>query len=120
MGEEEPSAQDASQPKYPMHDWNSTSHISFCEHHKTGFWCNGFTRVRCCKLQNGGPYAQCGSTANSTGCGWHIHPGWHTSSYCESHHVGRFCSSHRIIHCCNDHGHYVECNTQYHHSSWWC
>merc|ERR1712039_472059 len=153
--EEEPAAQDASQPKYSMRDWNSTSHISFCEHHKTGFWCNGFTRVRCCKLQDGDLYAQCGSTANSTGCGsngdvvvnthnvtnatfasswwpgydsrrryggsgWHIHPGWHTSSYCESHHVGTFCSSHRIIHCCNDHGHYVECNTQYHHSSWWC
>merc|ERR1711997_297025 len=51
------------------------------------------------------------------GGSWHIHRGWHVSSYCQSLHVGRFCSSHRIIHCCNDYGHYVECNSAYTHSS---
>jgi len=54
------------------------------------------------------------------GGGWHIHPGWHVSSYCESHHVGQFCNQHRIVHCCSDYGHWVECDTQYHHNSWNC
>merc|ERR1712107_387698 len=54
------------------------------------------------------------------GGGWHIHQGWHTNSYCQSHHVGRFCVSHHIIHCCNDYGHFVECNSAYTHSNWWC
>merc|ERR1712190_716648 len=54
------------------------------------------------------------------GGGWHLHQGWHTNSYCQSHHVGRFCVSHHIIHCCNDHGHFVECNSAYTHSDWWC
>jgi len=163
--EEIPTVEQASSPSHVAHTANSSVESSFCGVHKTGFFCDDFTRVRCCKLQANGLYAQCGSTANSSACGWrddtgldaenstnvtvnsawwppyggddrrrrggswnggggyggwHIHPGWHTSSYCESHHVGRFCSSHHIIHCCNDHGHFVECNTQYHHSSWWC
>eukprot|EP00931_Biecheleriopsis_adriatica_P041251 TRINITY_DN235_c0_g1_i1.p1 TRINITY_DN235_c0_g1~~TRINITY_DN235_c0_g1_i1.p1 ORF type:complete len:259 (+),score=25.14 TRINITY_DN235_c0_g1_i1:84-860(+) len=54
------------------------------------------------------------------GGSWHIHPGWHVSTFCQTHHVGQFCSSHRIIHCCNDYGHWVECNTDYHHGSWYC
>jgi len=54
------------------------------------------------------------------GGGWHIHQGWHTSSYCQSHHVGSFCASHHIVHCCNDYGHYVECNTAYTDSNRWC
>eukprot|EP00438_Fugacium_kawagutii_P014610 Skav210581 [mRNA] locus=scaffold3272:92893:93396:+ [translate_table: standard] len=29
-------------------------------------FCDGFTRIRCCKLEDG--YAKCGSTANSTFC----------------------------------------------------
>merc|ERR1712217_709035 len=162
--EEIPEVPQASSPTHLRQTANSSVESSFCGVHKTGFWCEGLTRVRCCKLEGGGLYAQCGSTANSSACGWrgdthldaenstnvtldsawwpwyggderrrrggswngggsggwHIHAGWHTSSYCESHHVGRFCSSHRIIHCCNDYGHFVECNTQYHHSSWWC
>jgi len=42
---------------------------------------------------------------------WHVHQGWHASSYCTSHHVGFFCSSHRKIHCCSDYGHFVDCTT---------
>merc|ERR1712113_1223837 len=115
------------------------SNISFCDAHKTGYWCHDSSRVRCCKLEDGG-HAKCGSVANSTSCGWkespstdsqvssnstlsaswfwRIHRGWHTSSFCRSHHVGRFCSSHHVIHCCNDYGHYVECNSQYRSESW--
>merc|ERR1712217_836348 len=93
--------------------WSGGS--SFCNAHHTGFFCNSDTRIRCCKDWHGW-YVQCGTTVHSTSCGWrggssagwHIHPGWHVSSYCESHHVGTFCSNHRRIHCCNDYGHYVE------------
>jgi len=157
---EEPNNTDAFKPKVA----NSSEEAGFCSVHQTGYWCNQSTRVRCCKLQGEGGYAKCGSTVNSSFCGWHnvvendvpnstnatlvsswwppygddrrrswsprrryggrgswhIHRGWHVSSYCQSHHVGRFCSSHRIIHCCNDYGHYVECNSAYTHSSWWC
>jgi len=42
---------------------------------------------------------------------WHIHAGWHTSSYCTSHHTGYFCTAHTKVHCCNDNGHYVDCTT---------
>jgi len=160
--EEEPSDADANEPKPAMENWtamvrNASSgslgsllplrtwqESEFCNVHHTGFWCNGFTRVRCCKMQDG--YAKCGSVANSSSCGWqssddsspsllgalwyngwgrggwggwHIHAGWHYSSFCTSHHVGTFCSSHHRIHCCNDYGHYVECNSQY-HDSYWC
>jgi len=152
--EEEPSSADAKKPKPAMANWSVQSlnvqEPDFCDVHQTGYWCNGFTRVRCCKLADEGGFAKCGSTANSSLCGWqsptanhlqnltgtltalstwwppifsgswHIHRGWHVSSFCQSHHVGSYCSSHHIVHCCNDYGHYVECNTAYHHSSWWC
>lgn len=51
--------------------------------------------------------------------GWHIHQGWHQSSFCHSHHTGYFCAGHRKVHCCNDYGHFVDCTT---HSelSWRC
>ena len=156
--QEEPNNTDADKPKPAMLNWTSQVPIptqgslgslmslnawqehQFCNVHKTGFFCNGDTRIRCCKLEDG--YAKCGSTANFSACDsqmpqsasqsksqsqpktlktgagwwyvWHIHPGWHVSSFCRSHHVGSFCSSHHRIHCCNDHGHYVECNSQYH------
>merc|ERR1712194_55976 len=38
---------------------------------------------------------------------WHLHRGWHQSSFCQSHHVGSFCYHHTRTHCCNDYGHYV-------------
>ena len=133
--QEEPSEADAEHPEVAKEGWNTSSSgllrgtwsggSSFCNAHHTGFFCNSYTRIRCCKDWHGW-YVQCGTTEHSTSCGWrggssagwHIHPGWHVSSYCESHHVGTFCSSHRRIHCCNDYGHYVECNSEYHDSSW--
>jgi len=119
---------------------------SFCSAHGTGYWCLNSTRVRCCKLPEGEGYAKCGSVVNSSVCGgagiaeqveeptantslqaswwwghaggWHIHYGWHTSQYCQWHHVGFFCVSHHSIHCCNDHGYFVECNSAYGGSNW--
>merc|ERR1712190_279307 len=105
-----------------------TRDSSFCSAHQTGFFCDSFTRIRCCKDLYGS-YVQCGTTAYSSKCGyhgglstgkgiWHIHQGWHFSSYCSSHHVGTFCQSHKVIHCCNDYGHYVECNSAFSTSRW--
>ena len=123
----------------PLQDWQDHQ---FCNVHQTGFFCDGSTRIRCCQLEDG--YTKCGSTANSTACapqaaqkalwfptggmggmggwggGWHIHKGWHFSSFCTSHHVGRFCRAHHIIHCCNDFGHFVECNIAFTDSGRWC
>jgi len=110
---------------------------SFCESHHTGYFCDGTTRVRCCHQSWG--FVKCGTTVHSTNCGWHgggggyypgggggyyprrrvypgggswhIHPGWHESSFCRSHHVGWFCASHHKVHCCNDYGHFVDCTT---------
>ena len=174
---EVPSDADAGKPTAAVKEWRSkvpnATHGSlgslvslqawqdyqFCNVHQTGFFCDGLTRIHCCKLENG--YAKCGSTANSSTCGaekpekseqpkqpesskqkalwfyppagypaypgypggsggWHIHQGWHVSSYCQSHHVGSFCRSHSIIHCCNDFGHYVECNSAFSDSGRWC
>jgi len=106
----------------------STWGDSFCESHHTGSFCEGTTQVRCCRKSWG--YVKCGSTWHSGTCGyggggsgggyggggygggWHIHQGWHQSSFCESHHSGFFCFSHKKVHCCNDYGHYVECTTR--------
>eukprot|EP00438_Fugacium_kawagutii_P016636 Skav205656 [mRNA] locus=scaffold458:211482:213661:+ [translate_table: standard] len=164
---EVPSDADAEKPKPAMQDWRSKvlnatqgslgSLVSlrnwqdhqFCNVHQTGFFCDGVTRLRCCKLEDGG-YAKCGSTANSSACAaeqepespkqkalfwppmgypsypssggsrWVIHRGWHVSSFCQSHHVGSFCRSHHVIHCCNDYGHFVECNSACSDSGRWC
>lgn len=42
----------------------------FCNFHKTGFFCAGLKRIRCCKRDDG-YWAKCGSTANSTFCAAH-------------------------------------------------
>ena len=162
---EVPSDADAEKPKPAMPDWrlhvpNATQgslgsllsleawqDYQFCAVHKTGFFCEGTTRIRCCKLEDS--YAKCGSVVHSSTCGfststvsnqpepdskqkalwypmypmyptWRIHPGWHPSSFCQSYHVGSFCQSHHIIHCCNDHGHFVECNSAFSNSGGWC
>eukprot|EP00933_Yihiella_yeosuensis_P055194 TRINITY_DN538_c0_g1_i8.p1 TRINITY_DN538_c0_g1~~TRINITY_DN538_c0_g1_i8.p1 ORF type:complete len:229 (-),score=37.30 TRINITY_DN538_c0_g1_i8:258-944(-) len=152
--DEEPSDAEAESPKAAMENWtamvpgmvseegvNSSSNpellslsawwhrpprSQFCEVHHVGWFCNGFTRVRCCRTH--GFYVQCGTTAHAGRCGWHppavpvrppvwhIHPGWHTSQFCVTHHTGSFCHQHTRIHCCNDHGHFVECNSDYHDS----
>jgi len=106
---------------------------SFCEAHRVGAFCDGFTRVRCCRNNFG--YVKCGSTVHASTCGWRggggysgggysggvwtIHPGWRQSSFCRAHHVGFFCYSHHKVHCCNDHGHFVECTTRS-ESQWRC
>eukprot|EP00438_Fugacium_kawagutii_P032535 Skav202153 [mRNA] locus=scaffold970:187841:188905:- [translate_table: standard] len=88
---EVPSDADAEKPKPAMQDWRSRvlnasqgslgSLVSlqtwqdhqFCNVHETGFFCVGLTRIRCCKLEDGG-YAKCGSTANSRDCAAHQEP----------------------------------------------
>jgi len=117
-----------------LHADSAWPQTRFCDAHHVGYFCSGTTRVRCCRAN--GKDVQCGTTANATTCDlqslsvgrgslssrcgwpWILHPHWHTSSFCTSHHVGSFCSSHTRIHCCNDCGHYVECNYQYHDRRW--
>jgi len=130
---EEPSEDDADSPQPAKEGWeNETSLLeagwnswgrSFCESHHVGYFCSGYTRVRCCQKTWG--FVKCGSTVHSSGCGWHsvspyssagsawhIHRGWRQSSFCSSHHVGFFCYSHHKVHCCNDYGHYVDCTSR--------
>ena len=82
---EVPSDADAGKPTAAMKEWRSkvpnATHGSlgslvslqawqdyqFCNVHQTGFFCDGLTRIRCCKLEDG--YAKCGSAANSSTCG---------------------------------------------------
>merc|ERR1712050_67066 len=133
---EEPSPHQDANPLPAMADWDNETILkaaafnswgrSFCESHHVGAFCDGYTRVRCCKNTFG--YVKCGTTAHASTCGWHgsgsgyggggsaggvwtIHPGWRQSSFCRSHHVGFFCYSHHKVHCCNDHGHFVDCTT---------
>merc|ERR1712241_30403 len=109
-----------------FHSWGR----SFCEVHHTGYFCDGFTRVRCCQQRWG--FVKCGTTAQSRNCGyrggavttgggssssgsssstWVIHQGWRPSSFCRAHHSGFFCCQHSTVHCCNDRGHFVSCTT---------
>eukprot|EP00435_Cladocopium_sp_Y103_P058795 s1011_g20.t1 len=106
----------------------------FCNVHQTGFFCDGTTRIRCCKLEDGADvaagYAKCGSTAKSSTCTAESaaepepkqkslalasmasgQSGWRSSTFCRSHHVGIFCYNHRYIQCCNNGGRIVECNS---------
>jgi len=128
---EEPSEADAKSPKTAIQDWDNATSLqaaafntwgqSFCETHHTGYFCDGTTRVRCCRKTWG--FVKCGTTYQSNSCGWrgggarnpggvwNIHRGWRQSSFCRSHHVGFFCYSHHKVHCCNDFGHYVDCTT---------
>jgi len=141
---EEPSAHQDANPLLAIADWDNETVLkaaafnswgrSFCESHRVGAFCDGYTRVRCCRNTFG--YVKCGTTAHASTCGWRgggsgyggggysggvwtIHPGWRQSSFCRSHHVGFFCYSHHKVHCCNDHGHFVECTTS-RESHWRC
>merc|ERR1712151_667883 len=69
-----------------MEGWNASSLLEpaaawgggFCQAHHVGFFCQGFTRVRCCRNTWG--FVQCGSSVHYRGCGWHAggwHGGWH-------------------------------------------
>jgi len=122
---EEPSDDEAEHPQPAKKDWEkNTSRVqmtpyntwgrSFCESHNVGYFCDGFSRVRCCRNTWG--FVKCGTTVHSTTCGYRgggyqIHPGWRPSSFCRSHHTGFFCYQHRRVQCCNDYGHFVDCST---------
>merc|ERR1712211_85186 len=124
---QEPDSSEADHPKAAKNITlqaaaTSTWGSSFCSAHHVGWWCNGYTRIRCCQGQWGG-IVKCGTTRHASACGWHgparpggvwhIHPGWHVSSSCESRpRTGFFCRGHRTVHCCNDYGHWVECTTR--------
>merc|ERR1711878_149232 len=84
---EVPDEAEAESPKPEIEGWekkslNATSlepstsgwGRQFCAAHHVGYFCNGFTRVRCCRNTWG--FARCGSTVHYRGCGWH-RPGWH-------------------------------------------
>ena len=101
----------------------------FCNVHKTGFFCDGTTRIRCCKLEDG--YAKCGSTANSGTCAAEkpdlsklkslgFYKTRQASSFCQRQlHVGTYCYKHRYVYCCNYGAGVVECQPQ-HQSGRWC
>lgn len=92
----------------------STYHSSSCGYHPTPY--GGYGGYHSSSSYHSSTY---GGYGGGYGGGYHIHPGWHQSSFCRSHHVGFFCYSHRKIHCCNDYGHYVECTTSSERSSCW-
>lgn len=137
-----PDESEAENPKAAISGWDNDTSLqpaafhtwgrSFCEVHHTGYFCDGFTRVRCCQQRLG--FVKCGTTAQSRSCGyqggaatggssssgsWVIHPGWRQSSFCRAHHTGFFCFQHSKVHCCSDHGHFVECTTSV-ERSWRC
>jgi len=155
---EEPHEDEADSPRPAKRGWDNATSLqaaaavdqtwggSFCTAHSTGFFCDGSTRVRCCRKSWG--FVKCGTTVHSSACGWnggsgnsgfwpsggypsggyhsggyggvwHIHQGWHQSSFCTSHHTGFFCSAHTKVHCCNDYGHFVDCTVRS-QSSWRC
>jgi len=129
---EEPHEDEADSPRPATPDWENATSLQgavsgtwgqdFCTVHHTGYFCDGTTRVRCCRQSWG--YVKCGTTIQSSSCGWRgggypsgggrawrIHPGWRPSSFCQAHHTGWFCFSHTKVHCCNDYGHFVDCTT---------
>jgi len=141
-----PDESEAENPKAALAGWDNATSLqpaafhswgrSFCEVHHTGYFCDGFTRVRCCQQRWG--FVKCGTTAQSRSCGYHgsqggavttgggyssgswvIHQGWRQSSFCRAHHTGFFCYQHSKVHCCNDHGHFVQCTTSV-ERSWRC
>merc|ERR1711972_165678 len=70
---EEPSEAEAKSPKTAIHDWDNATSLqaaafntwgqSFCETHHTGYFCDGTTRVRCCRKTWG--FVKCGTTYQS-------------------------------------------------------
>merc|ERR1719476_505807 len=97
---EEPSDDEAESPENATalreeDAWSS----GFCAGRKTGWFCSGTTRVRCCK--KGWNYVKCGSTVRSTRCGDSSYRRRYggSSSFCKSHHVGFFCLNHRKVQC---------------------
>merc|ERR1719189_1054168 len=129
---EEPSEEEAESPKPSVEGWENSTSLrpeasntwgnSFCETHHTGYFCDRFTRVRCCRQAWG--FVKCGTTVHSSQCGWRgpgggSFPAGRQSSFCRSHHVGFFCASHHRVHCCNNNRYFYDCTTRT-ESSWRC
>jgi len=84
---EVPSAEQDASPAPAQEGWdNDTSlqaalqqwGVAFCRVHHVGYFCNQYTRVRCCRT--GWGYSMCGSTLHSRRCGWHV-GGWHAGGW---------------------------------------
>merc|ERR1712207_40761 len=80
---EAPSAEQESNPEPAKEGWDNDTSLhsalqqwgaSFCRVHHVGYFCNRYTRVRCCRTCWG--YGMCGTTLHSNRCGWHV-GGWH-------------------------------------------
>merc|ERR1712014_503498 len=70
--EEMPAALDASAPEVLAEHENLTlsSTGGFCAAKYTGWFCSGFTRVKCCK--RGLVFVHCGTLVNYHGCGFRL------------------------------------------------
>merc|ERR1712060_919313 len=100
--EEEPHGEEANSPRPAQHGWDNATSLqaaaslgaastwggAFCTAHRVGYFCSGFTRLRCCRRTWG--FASCGTTVHSSACGWHGGGwgagGWHAGAW----HAGGF------------------------------
>jgi len=88
---EVPSVEQEASPAPAQEGWNNDTGlhaalqqwgVSFCSAHRVGYFCNQYTRVRCCR--NSWGYSMCGSTVHSSRCGWHAGwgaGGWHAGGW---------------------------------------
>merc|ERR1711992_440330 len=92
---EEPHAEQEASPMPSQEGWdNDTSldaalqqwGVSFCRVHRVGYFCNGYSLVKCCRT--GWGYGMCGSTVHPNRCGWRAggagvwHAGgWHAGGW---------------------------------------
>merc|ERR1712024_90070 len=77
---EVPDEAEAENPKPEIEGWEKSMNAtslqpsssgwghSFCTAHHVGYFCRGFTRVRCCRRSWG--FVRCGSFGHYRGCGW--------------------------------------------------
>merc|ERR1711933_441516 len=84
---EAPSAEQESNPEPAKEGWDNDTSLhsalqqwgaSFCRVHHVGYFCNRYTRVRCCRTSWG--YSMRGTTLHSNRCGWHV-GGWHAGGW---------------------------------------
>merc|ERR1712241_1630780 len=92
---EEPSAEQGAKPAPAQEGWDNDASldaalqqwgVSFCRVHRVGYFCNGYSLVKCCRT--GWGYGMCGSTVHSNRCGWRAggagvwHAGgWHAGGW---------------------------------------
>merc|ERR1712066_1127024 len=88
---EVPSVEQEASPAPAQEGWDNDTGLhaalrqwgaSFCQAHRVGYFCNQYTRVRCCRT--GWGYSMCGSTVHSSQCGWHAGwgaGGWHAGGW---------------------------------------